>query len=112
MSIFNFIIGVLATIRLSTILEVEKIAFPIRDYFGIGHNAKKEPRTPSGLTGIRGFFGDLLWCWKCISVWVGGFFALLYMTNRWLYKLVALTLTFSYLAFELSGFWSKVKSKV
>ena len=112
MNIFNLVFGVIATIRLSDILELEKIAYPIRDYFGIGHNKNKEPLTPSALEGVKGFFGSLMWCWKCISVWVSAFFAICYLTNKTLYKFLTLTFGFSWLAITLSRILSKTEKKL
>lgn len=112
MTIFDFLLGIISTIRVSRILEVEKIATPIRTYFGIGHNTKGDPRTPTGLTGWRGFFGQLLWCFACITVWVGMFFSLLHVLNKKLYRLLSLGFSFSWLALEGNKLTNSVQDKI
>lgn len=63
MTLFWFIVGVLATWRITSILHHEEIAAPFRALLGVQED--------EGLTSYPDtFLGHLIECFWCVSVWV------------------------------------------
>ena len=67
-----FLVAVPATWRLTHILYSERIAKGIRSFFKIGHDANGQV-----VSWPDTFFGHLLGCSWCLSVWVGALFTLM-----------------------------------
>lgn len=70
-SIWILIIAPVSVWRITNIVEVEKIAQPLRNLFGIKHDVAGNP-----VSWPQSFFGYLLGCFWCLSVWVSIFVAI------------------------------------
>lgn len=62
------IIGALATFRITSILHSERIGRPIRKLLGVIETETDESIT---MSYPDSFFGHLIECFWCVSVWVG-----------------------------------------
>lgn len=66
------IVAVLAAWRLTELLVFDEIFLPLREYFGIAHNADGLPLGQMvNNNKLRDFVGRALSCVRCTSVWVG-----------------------------------------
>lgn len=75
------LIGTLATWRITSILRSEGIAEPFRKIFRVND----DKYTPFYLLGKEiHFFGELVTCFWCLSVWVGGLVTLLILVLPWI----------------------------
>lgn len=89
---------ILAAWRLTELLMFDTIFRPLREWFGIPHT---QEGTPLGLLEdngcVRNFFGQLLTCVRCTSVWVGGLiggvWVFLTASNVLLWPLITLALS-------------------
>lgn len=94
--------GALGTWRLATILERERIARPIRRFFG-----EREDAALGGYpTYPDTFFGYLISCFKCLSVWCGLFVLCLLLIDPRLVLPLALSaaaILLQYLEYKVSA---------
>lgn len=74
----QIILQLLAITRLTEILQYERIFLPLREAVGIYHDGDGIPVTHDD-THRYAFFGSLLSCFSCTSVWVT--FGLLLLTR-------------------------------
>ena len=64
----EYILLVLGTLRITELLNYEKIFLPLREFFYIAHS----PNTTAFMGGgskIKNFIGEMLSCFSCTSVW-------------------------------------------
>lgn len=107
---FSFVIGCLATFRLTSIIQREKIAAPFRRLFGVIEGEGDTfyfVRDEYTIIYPDNFFGHLLECFWCVSVWVGLFVTLyICLLPEFPFLLLLLPFAFSAVAMllrELSG---------
>jgi hypothetical protein len=81
MPLIDFIIGIMTVYRLSSLLSYENGPFEIfvriRRWAGIMHDDEGIP-----IQWPRTFFGELLSCLWCNSVWMGFFWIVAYCIHR------------------------------
>lgn len=78
-------IGFLATWRLTSIIHIEGIADPIRNFFGAIHDKDGNIHyLPLNIFGKEvSFFAELLSCFWCLSVWIGMLVLILILVFPW-----------------------------
>lgn len=93
----NFILMIFAVLRLTEIINYEKITIPIREFFGIAHSRNGSPAYMGTDSNIKNFIGQAISCFSCLSVWISGGMGLLSIFFNNTSKVVNLIFGLSYL---------------
>ena len=92
----NFLLSILAVVRLTEIVVFEKIFRPVRELAGISHDDEGR------IIGYDdGFFAELFVCHRCVSVWAAGFVSFIVLFMPRLGKFVVWSLGLSWLGYRL-----------
>jgi len=79
--LLDLVVGGLFTFRLSSLISKENGPFHVfkgfRGFVGITHDDNGEP-----VAYPETFFGELVYCMRCNSVWIGAAWCVIYIISR------------------------------